>query len=149
MKKALLLVAVLFIAVSGLTSCSGIDPWRLQGTWEASTTIGEATIVTHRLVIDGDTFDFVTLSLIPTGKSGTFSVDAFSSPKTIDLMVTKDYIGEGSLQVTQAHDPAVAVYGIYQISDGVLKIQLGDEGGNRPVSFDDGQAVTLSRVSTN
>ena len=63
-------------------------------------------------------------------------------------MVATDYVGEGSLQVVQNHDPAVAVYGIYQISDGVLKIQLGDEGGNRPVSFDDQQAITLTRVST-
>ena len=56
MKRALLLVAVLFIAVSGLTSCSGIDPWRLQGTWEASVTVGETTTITHRLVIEDNTF---------------------------------------------------------------------------------------------
>ena len=147
MKRALLLVAVLFIAVSGLTSCSGIDPWRLQGTWEASVTVGDLTLVTHRLVIENDNFDFVDLSLIPTGKKGTFTVDVFSSPKAIDLMVDTTYVGEGDLQIVQTHDPAVLISGIYQISEDVLKIQFSDEG-DRPVSFDEQQAVTLTRIST-
>jgi len=147
MNRALLLAAVLFVAAIGLTGCSGIDPWRLQGAWEASVTVGNATVVTHRFVIENDSFDFVTLSLIPTGKKGTFNVDVFTSPKSIDLMVATDYVGEGDLRIVQNHDPAVAVYGIYEISEDVLKVQFGDEGGDRPATFDDEEAVTLRRVS--
>ncbi len=144
-KKAVLVVAITLLAVV-LSGCSsGIDPWRLQGTWEASVTNGNTTTVTHRLIIDGDTFHFAVLTLIPTGKKGTFSVDAFARPKEIDLFVSSDYIGEGSLQIVQNHDPAVEVYGIYEISKGVLKIQLSGDGA-RPVSFDSDEAVTLKRV---
>jgi uncharacterized protein (TIGR03067 family) len=145
MKKQWSIAVALLIVMSVLTSCSGIDSWRLQGTWEAYTTIGNATITTYRLVIDEKTFDLKSLTLIPTGKSGTFTVDAFSDPKEIDLAVGKDYTGEGSLQLVQTHDPAVALYGIYQISGDELKIQFGDEG-NRPQAFDDDKAITLNRV---
>lgn len=144
MKHMLLLGAALFIAAGGLASCSCIDSLRLQGTWEATTTIGNATIVTHQFVADGDTFDFATLTPVRAGRKGTFSISAFSDPREIDLMVSTEYVGEGSLQVVQTHDPAVVVYGIYQVSGDELKIQLGDSA-NRPAAFDE-DAVTLKRV---
>lgn len=145
MKKQLAIAAALILVASLLTSCSGIDSWRLQGTWEAYTTIGNATITTYRLVIDKDTFDLKSLTLIPTGKSGTFTVDAFSDPKEIDLAVAKDYTGEGSLQIVQTHNPTVAVYGIYAIDGDELKLQFADEG-NRPQAFDSDKVITLKRV---
>lgn len=134
----------LFLAV-GLSGClSGIDSYRLQGTWEVSVTNGNTTTITHRLVISESSFDLKTLSVIPTGRKGTFEVDILASPREIDLMVTADYVGEGAFQVVQNHDPALSVYGIYELSKDTLKLRLADDG-TRPVGFDD-ETLTFKRV---
>lgn len=147
MKRALILVTAILVSLGGMTGCSGIDSWLMQGTWEASATIGEITRTTHRLVIDDNAFEYTTLALVPTSKRGTFKADAFSNPKAIDMLVSSVHVGEGSLQIVQNHDPAIALNSIYQLSDGVLKIQFGEDDGARPTSFDEEKMVTLKRVS--
>ena len=145
LKNMVLLCACAFAAV-GLTGCPGtacfgIDTCRLQGTWEASVTVGNTTTVTHRMIIKDDA---VTYSTLTNGFEGTYKINALKAPKQIDFMVTRSWVGVGALQVVD--NTHKTILGIYSVSKDVLTVQFGD-GSTRPAALDGGKMITLARIS--
>ena len=144
LKKAVLLGVCVFAAV-GLTGCPGtacfgIDTCQLQGTWEATVTVGSTTTVIHRMVIKDDTFQYTTLG--GGGFEGTFSIAALKDPKQIDFSITRTL---GLISIS--YNPPKTRYGIYDVSKDTLTVQFGGET-QRPIAFDNDEAITMARVST-
>ena len=124
------------------TACFGIDTCRLQGTWEASVTVGSTTTVTNKMVITDDAFVYTTLT---GGFEGTYKINALKDPKEIDFMVTRSWIGFGALQIVDS-TPRTNL-SIYSVSKDVLTVQVGDQV-SRPVAFDNDKMVSLARTSS-
>jgi uncharacterized protein (TIGR03067 family) len=143
--KLVVLVACVF-AVIGFTGCPGtacfgIDGCQLQGTWEASVTVGGTSTVTNRMIITNDTFSYATLT---NGFEGTYKINALTNPKQIDFMVTRSYVGIGALQVVNTN-PETKL-SIYTVSKDTLTVQFGD-GANRPGAFDSSEFITMAHIS--
>ncbi|HUI92351.1 MAG TPA: TIGR03067 domain-containing protein [Chitinivibrionales bacterium] len=94
----------------------------LEGTWKGHT-LGDTN--TFTAVFTGNNFSF-SLGLI-IGYAGTFSINAASNPKTMDVVITQcantAYVGKTSL-------------GIYKVSSDTLTYAANEPGNpNRPTSF--------------
>jgi uncharacterized protein (TIGR03067 family) len=150
MKKIVALVILASAVLAGLTGCPGvacfgIDTCKLQGTWEASTTTDGVTKITNRMVITDDNVVYTTFDGTPVTLEGKYTIDATTSPKNIDSVVSKVIYGEGDSQQVSVVDPPKKYLGIYQVSNTEMIFQATDTE-TRPTAFDDAQAVKLTRV---
>jgi uncharacterized protein (TIGR03067 family) len=90
------------------------------------------------------TDDSVVYSTQTSGFEGTYKINALTTPKQIDFMITRSWIGLGSLQVVD--NTPKTTFGIYTVSKDVLAVQFGDQS-SRPVAFDTDKEITMAHIS--